>query len=261
MIRRSYFAAMLGLSLCCGHTASASAQQRDGPDTFYAYARNKIGLLHYCRDKALLGQVTADRAAESIALALERLAVSDDLVKEWGDRAEKAGRAGFWEEANNRRDLASVAGIFGTTTAGLCKELAGQTRTVQQPPATRQVAAKVATSGQAGLNTNRSTTSVRPASRRAASPKAVTPAPAAGSGSAIECEGNFQVQKNGNQIATPYCQDDYLAIVAREYGMRVTGKDIRQGHDERQRACNLAGEDNRVRDACSQYRQFRRARR
>ena len=151
MLRRSYLAATLGLSLCCGQIASASAQQSDGPDTFYAYARNKIGLLHYCRDKALLGQVTADRAAESIELALGRLAVSDDLVKEWGDRAEKAGQAGFWEEANNRRDLASVAGIFGTTTAGLCKELAGQTRTVQRPPDTRQVAAKVATSERGGL--------------------------------------------------------------------------------------------------------------
>ena len=49
-------------------------------------------------------------------------------------------------------------------------------------------------------------------------------AAAAGPASAIECEGNFQIQKNGNQIATPYCQDGYLAIVARQYGMRVSAR-------------------------------------
>jgi hypothetical protein len=80
----------------------------------------------------------------------------------------------------------------------------------------------------------------------------------AGSANAIECEGNFQIQKNGNQIATPYCQDGYLAIVAREYGMKVSGEDIRQDYGEKERACRLVGEDNRVRDACAQYRQFER---
>lgn len=81
---------------------------------------------------------------------------------------------------------------------------------------------------------------------------------AAGSANAIECEGNFQIQKNGNQIVTPYCQDGYLAIVAREYGMRVSGEAIRQDYGEKERACRLVGEDNRVRDACAQYRQFER---
>ena len=128
--------------------------------------------------------------------------------------------------------------------------MAGQSSTVQQPPATKQVAAKVATAA-----------SNEPGSPPAASTEPVASAPAAGSASAIECEGNFQVQKNGNRIATPYCQDDYLAIVARKYGMRVSGKDIRQGYSEKQRACRLVGQDNRVRDACSQYYQFKRVRR
>lgn len=77
---------------------------------------------------------------------------------------------------------------------------------------------------------------------------------AAGPASAIECEGNFQVQKNGDRIGTPYCQDGYLAIVAREYGMKVSGKAIRSNYGEKERACRLVGEDNRVRDTCSQYR-------
>jgi hypothetical protein len=179
MFRRLYLAAILGLSLCCGQIISASAQQSDGPDAFYEYARNKIGLLRYCRDKALVGQVTADRAGKAIEIALQRIAVSDDLVKERGDRAEKAGQAGLWEEANGRRDLASVADHFGTTTANLCKELSGQTRAVQQPPVTKQVAPKVTTSQQADLNANRSPASIKPAAPPTVPTIAVFSAPAA----------------------------------------------------------------------------------
>ena len=163
MFRQSYLAATLGVALCCGCAASASAQQSDAPDGFYEYARNKIGLLRYCRDQALLGQVTADRAVEAIEIALGRVAVSDDLVKERGERAQKAGQLGFWEKANGRRNLASIAALLGTTTADLCKELGGQTKAVQQQPFTRQVAPKVATSQQADLNANRSTASVKSA--------------------------------------------------------------------------------------------------
>ena len=233
MVRRSYLAAMLGLSLCCGHTAWASAQQRDGPGTFYSYARNKIGLLRYCRDQALVGQVTADGVIKAVEIGLRRLPSADRLAKERGDRAEKAGEAGFWEEANGKQDLASVAKLFGTTTAGLCKELAGQDRGVQQQPASPPAASTVAGAS----------------------------ASAARSSGSIECEGNFQVQKDGNRIATPYCHDGHLALVAREYGARVSAEDIRQGYGEKRRACGIVGADNRVRDACSQFHPFKRARR
>jgi hypothetical protein len=77
---------------------------------------------------------------------------------------------------------------------------------------------------------------------------------AAGPASAIECEGNYQVQKSGDRIATPYCQDGYLAIVAREYGMKVSGQAIRGNYGEKERACRLVGDDIRVRDTCGQYR-------
>jgi hypothetical protein len=72
--------------------------------------------------------------------------------------------------------------------------------------------------------------------------------------SAIECEGNFQIQKNGQSIATPFCQDGYLAIVAREYGMRVSAKAIRYNPSVKAEACRLVGYDNRVRDTCTGYR-------
>ncbi|NJM33901.1 MAG: hypothetical protein HC850_03420 [Rhodomicrobium sp.] len=76
---------------------------------------------------------------------------------------------------------------------------------------------------------------------------AVTPA------SAIECQGNFQIQKNGNEIATPYCQDNYLAIVARESGMRVSAGAIRANPSVKERACRFVGYDIRVKDTCAPY--------
>ncbi len=72
--------------------------------------------------------------------------------------------------------------------------------------------------------------------------------------SAIECEGNFQVQRNGNRIATPYCQDGYLAIVAREYGVEVSAETIRYNPSVKARTCRLVGYDNRVSDTCAPYR-------
>ena len=166
---------MLGFSLCCGCTASASAQQSDRPVIFYEYARNKIGLLRYCRDKAFLGQVTADRAIEAIEIGLRRFAISDGLVKERGDRAEKLGEAGIWEDADGRRDLASVADLISTSFAGLCKELAGPTE-IQPSPVARQLAPKV-TPPQARLNVNSLTAATEPASPPAASTKAVVAPP------------------------------------------------------------------------------------
>ncbi len=72
--------------------------------------------------------------------------------------------------------------------------------------------------------------------------------------SAIECQGNFQVQGNGNMISTPYCQDGYLAVVAREYGLKVSAEDIRRNPSIKGSTCRFIGEDNRVRTSCDQDR-------
>jgi hypothetical protein len=71
---------------------------------------------------------------------------------------------------------------------------------------------------------------------------------------AITCEGNYQVQRNGQRIATPYCQDNNLAKVAREHGMRVSRRAIRNNPSVKERACRFVGYDNRVRDTCAPYR-------
>ena len=71
--------------------------------------------------------------------------------------------------------------------------------------------------------------------------------------SAIECQGNFQVQRDGTTIATPYCADNNLARVAREKGVRVSAAEIRENPNLKAQVCIAAGEDNRVRDTCDRY--------
>ena len=65
----------------------------------------------------------------------------------------------------------------------------------------------------------------------------------------ILCDGNYQVI-NGQPLATPYCQDENLAQVARSYGMRVSGSAMRNSPSEKQRVCEFIGSDIRVREAC-----------
>lgn len=69
---------------------------------------------------------------------------------------------------------------------------------------------------------------------------------------AIRCEGNFQITKQG-RINTPYCEDNYLAQVAREYGMRVSFEAIRYNPSVKERACRFVGNDIRVKDTCQRY--------
>jgi len=69
---------------------------------------------------------------------------------------------------------------------------------------------------------------------------------------AIRCEGNFQITKHG-RINTPYCEDNYLAEVAREYGIRVSKQAVRNNVGVKRRVCLTIGYDNRVRDTCTPY--------
>lgn len=80
-----------------------------------------------------------------------------------------------------------------------------------------------------------------------ASAAAVSPA-AAG----IECRGNFQVTKYG-LIATPYCEEENIARVARSYGFNVTGAQVRNDALKKVYLCQVIGGDNRLKGACGAY--------
>lgn len=69
----------------------------------------------------------------------------------------------------------------------------------------------------------------------------------------IACDGNYQIVQ-GNPIATPYCQEQNLARVARGYGMRVSFDDIRRSDSIKAQVCRTIGHDNRVRETCLPFR-------
>lgn len=72
----------------------------------------------------------------------------------------------------------------------------------------------------------------------------------------IRCQEGYQ-RVDGRLIASPYCGDEYLARVARGYGMRVSGSAIRRSISKKDEACRLVGGDNRVRDICIGHRNER----
>ena len=70
----------------------------------------------------------------------------------------------------------------------------------------------------------------------------------------IKCSGEYQVIRGQGQIATPYCEDQYLARVARGYGIRVSASAIRQSPSRKEEVCRVIGHDGRVANICHNYR-------
>lgn len=70
---------------------------------------------------------------------------------------------------------------------------------------------------------------------------------------AIDCRGGNQLS-GGRLIATPYCQDEYLAQVARSYGIRTSGDAMRYDFSAKSSVCHAIGHDSRVRESCSGFR-------
>lgn len=66
---------------------------------------------------------------------------------------------------------------------------------------------------------------------------------------AIRCNKGYQLV-GGNEIATPYCQDEYLAVVARKYGVSTSGARIRNNPNHKREVCRLVGQDIRVQQTC-----------
>jgi hypothetical protein len=115
------------------------AQQQGAESGFVVEAaRNKIGLIRYCRKNELLDPALADQAVAAVETGLRDLPPGDISVIEQGDRAQQAGEEGFWE-IGRRRDIASVATLFRTTPADLCREWADETLRAQGPKPTRDV--------------------------------------------------------------------------------------------------------------------------
>lgn len=68
-------------------------------------------------------------------------------------------------------------------------------------------------------------------------------------GAAIKCSEGYQIV-NGSPIATPYCQDNLVAQVAREYGFKASESAVRNNPNVKRELCRYVGRDNRLTTAC-----------
>ncbi len=67
---------------------------------------------------------------------------------------------------------------------------------------------------------------------------------------AITCHGNFQVV-GGQEISTPYCRDNALAAVVRQYGNRDSDATVRNNPSRKEELCRQLNSDIRVQTACA----------
>lgn len=70
------------------------------------------------------------------------------------------------------------------------------------------------------------------------------------------CKEGFQEIK-GRSVSTPYCEDEYLAQVAREYGTRVSADTLRANPNAKRDVCRFIGRDIRINHTCVQYQSGR----
>lgn len=70
---------------------------------------------------------------------------------------------------------------------------------------------------------------------------------------AIKCSGAVQINKT-TRIITPYCEHEHMARVARTYGIRTTGRRLRNNINHKQRICEHIGHDTRLSSVCGGLR-------
>jgi hypothetical protein len=68
----------------------------------------------------------------------------------------------------------------------------------------------------------------------------------------IICKDGYQVV-NGKEISTPYCNDNYVAAVARERGRNVSDEAVRNNPSVKEEICLWIGHDHRIREYCDSY--------
>jgi hypothetical protein len=126
MLRCVAFAGVFGLSLYGSLITPARPEQNKGRDIVYESARNRIGLLRFCRSTALLDRSTADVAIKISERGLNALPTPETRVaRAHGDDAQAQGEAGVLGP-DGKRDIADFAVHFKTTPGALCKEWAAE---------------------------------------------------------------------------------------------------------------------------------------
>jgi hypothetical protein len=54
-------------------------------------------------------------------------------------------------------------------------------------------------------------------------------------------------------VATPYCADQFFGQVARQRGLKVSDRDIRQSANTKIDVCRQIGQDGRLKTICANY--------
>ncbi len=67
----------------------------------------------------------------------------------------------------------------------------------------------------------------------------------------IRCNKGYQLVQ-GTPLATPYCQDQYVAQVANEYGFKASPARVRQDPIFKQTLCRYIGQDIRIKESCQE---------
>jgi hypothetical protein len=115
---------LLGLTFGTTFAGAQQMQQDPGRDVLYEMARNKVGLLRYCKQQDLLDAKVADDAIEGAQGGVSAITAFREtpVSRRDGDLAEKNGEAGLW--GASRSPMEKMAQSFVQTPRELCKQWA-----------------------------------------------------------------------------------------------------------------------------------------
>lgn len=77
---------------------------------------------------------------------------------------------------------------------------------------------------------------------------------------AIKCSDDGYQVVDGALLATPYCQDQLVSSVARQYGVSAPAEKIRNNPNFKREVCRLIGQDIRIKETCEQVNPWGRGR-
>lgn len=66
----------------------------------------------------------------------------------------------------------------------------------------------------------------------------------------ILCRDGYQVVQ-GREISTPYCNDNYVAAIARKHGFKVSDAEIRNNPAKKNEVCRFISSNIEIRHYCN----------
>ena len=115
---------VLGLAFGATFAGAQQMQQDPARDLHYEMARNKVGLLRYCKQQGLLDAKVADEAIEGANGGVTAITAFREtpVSRRDGDLAEKNGEAGLWGASHS--PMEQMAQSFVRTPREMCKQWA-----------------------------------------------------------------------------------------------------------------------------------------